>query len=88
MAVNNPVKITDDTKLSELTVGDLKTILREVVEDIVEFAVLELQQQLPDPDAGKKLKPEIARRLWQSMNEGHDNLLTMEEVKRELGLDE
>ncbi len=88
MATNEKPKITDDTRLAELTVGELKAIIREVVDDVVQLAVLELQQQLPDPDAGLKLKPEIVRQLWQSMNEGHEDLLSVEEVKRELGLDE
>jgi hypothetical protein len=51
MATNDKAKIRDDTRLADLTVSEFKALIREVVGDIVELAVLELQQQLPDADA-------------------------------------
>lgn len=87
MATNEKPRITEDTRLAELTVGELKAIIREVVEDIVQQAVFELEQQLPDPDTGKELKPEFAERLRQAVQE-HGEIKSLDEVKRELGFDE
>jgi tryptophan synthase beta subunit len=73
--------------LAELTVGDLKGLIREVVADVVQQAVFELEQQFPDPDAGKEFKPEFAEQLRESLNyQGKTH--SLEDVKRELGLDE
>jgi hypothetical protein len=87
MTTNEKTKFTDDTKLADLTVGEFKTMIRVIVEDIVQQAVFELEQELPDPDAGLKLRPEIVRRLWKSTHEKPEGK-PIEDVVRELGLDE
>jgi hypothetical protein len=87
MVTPEQTQITDKTKLTELTVGDLKALIREIVEDVVHDAVFHLEQQLPDPDEGKELKPEFAERLRESLNY-QGKTYSLEEVKRELGLDE
>ncbi len=77
--------ITNDTKVSEMTVGELKALIREVVSEIVQHAVWELEMQLPDPDAGKEFTPEFAERLREAIAD-KSKLYTIEEVKNELGI--
>jgi hypothetical protein len=87
MVANENTQVTDSTKLSDMTVGEFKALIREIVEDVVQDAVFQLEQQLPDPDEGLKLKPEIARRLWKATQEKPEGK-PLEEVMRELGMDE
>lgn len=87
MAANHQAKIADTIKLADLTVGDLRMIIREIVEDVVQQAVFELEQQLPDPDEGLELKPEFAEQLRKSLDEERE-LYSLEEVKKALGLDD
>jgi hypothetical protein len=47
----------------------------------------EMIQELPDSDEGKELKPEFAEGLRKTLAD-KGKLLSLEEVKRELGLDE
>lgn len=47
----------------------------------------EMEQQLPDPDRGLAARPEIAEYLRQSAGE-KGPLKSLDEIKRELGLDE
>jgi hypothetical protein len=79
-------EITQDTKVSEMTVGELKALIREVVSEIVQRAVWELEMNLPDPDAGKEFTPEFAQRLRESI-EDKSRLYSIEEVEKALGLD-
>lgn len=81
------MKIADNVKVSELTVGEFKALIREIVEEVVQQAVFELEQHLPDPDAGKEFKPEFADELRQALDEA-DTYYSLEQVKHELGLDE
>lgn len=87
MVTPEHTQITEKTKLTELTVGDLKVLIREIVADVVQQAVFELEQQFPDPDQGKEFKPEFAEQLRESLNH-QGKTYSLEEVKRELGLDE
>ena len=62
---------------------ELKTVVRELVQEIL----WELEQQLPDPDTGETLHPDIAEYLRQSVEQ--ENVYhSLDDVKRELGLDE
>ena len=61
------MSLKDSVRLSEITVGELKALLREIVEDVVQAALFELEQQLPDPDEGLELKSVIQERLKQSL---------------------
>jgi len=87
MATPDEIKIMDKMRLADLTVGEFKALVREIVEEIVQQAVFELEQQLADPDEGKEFKPEFAQELHRALTE-KGKLHTLEEVKRELGLDE
>jgi hypothetical protein len=75
--------ISDSTKLSDLTVGEFRKLVRAMLQE----AVWELEQSLPDPDAGRTLKPEIEAYLARSLEEKPDIVL-LDDVKSELGFDE
>lgn len=67
------MSIQDSTRLSDLTVGEFKALVHRVVEDVVQTAIMELEHQLPDPDEGLELKPEIQARLKQSLEQRRDS---------------
>jgi len=67
----------------DLTRDELKSLVRELMQEIL----WELEQQLPDPDEGLELRPEIATRL-QASTQQKPRLQSLDEVRRELGLDE
>lgn len=78
--------IRDETRLTDLTVGEFKSLVRAVVEEVVEQAVFQLEQQLPDPDEGLEIQPEIAACLRESLGQ-NGALISVEDLKRELKLD-
>ena len=89
MAANEKAKITTDTKLSDLTVGDLQKLIGEATQKAMYDFLWELEAYLPDPDEGKELKPEFAQKLREFIdNKDRGELKTLDEVSRELGLDE
>jgi hypothetical protein len=63
--------------------SDLKAVVRELMQEVL----WELEQQMPDPDTGETLRPEIADYLRQSP-EQKGPYYSLDDVKRELGLDE
>lgn len=83
MALNAP----DNTKLADLTLGEFKAAIRGIIEDVVQQAVFELEQELPDPDAGKDLRPEFTEKLRQTVHD-EEPLITLDEIEKELGLNE
>ena len=83
MALNAP----DNTKLADLTLGEFKAVIRGIVEDVVQQAVFELEQELPDPDIGKDLRPEFAEKLRQAVHD-EEPLITLDEIEKDLGLNE
>jgi hypothetical protein len=87
MVTPEHTQLTDKTRLTDLTVGELKALIQEIVEDVVQQAVLELTQQLPDPDEELKFKPEIAERMQKFLAE-KPHSIPAEQVMKELGLDE
>ena len=62
--------------------NDLKTLVRELMQEVL----WEIEQQMPDPDAELELRPEFAAYLLKSAEE-KGPLKSLDEVKRELGLD-
>jgi hypothetical protein len=76
MALNAP----DNAKLADLTLGEFKAVIRSVIEDVVQHAVFELEQELPDPDAGKELRPEFADKLRQAVHD-EESLITLDGLK-------
>lgn len=72
-----------EAQLGTMTREDLKTLVRELMQEVL----WELEQQLPDPDAGLELRPEIAEYLRKPLEE-KGPLKSLSEIRRELGLDE
>lgn len=89
MVTPSKTQINDDTRIIDITVGELRTLIQDIVQDAVEHIIFELEQQLPDPDEGKTLKPEIAAILQQNAdNQNYNALISAEQVKRELEMDD
>jgi len=67
--------------VSELSIDELKALIEEVVEE-------KLREMLEDPDEGLMLRPEIEKRLIDSLNEPKESRRTVsaQEVARQLGL--
>jgi hypothetical protein len=85
MALNNKIHIVETSKLADLTVGEFKILIREIVEEVVEQAIFELEQQLPDPDEGKNFRPEVAQQLRNYLDEKPEGQ-PAQGVLKELGL--
>jgi hypothetical protein len=85
MALNNKIHIAESSKLADLTVGEFKALLREIVEEVVEHAIFELEQQLPDPDEGKNFRPEVAEQLRKYLDEKPEGK-PAKAVMKDLGL--
>jgi hypothetical protein len=66
-------------KIADLTLEELKNILREVVEE-------KFREFLFDPDCGLELREEIEKRLIESISS--KERIPLEEVKKRLGLSE
>ncbi len=65
----------EDKKITELTVSDLKTLIRDVLSDLI------------DPDYGLELRPEVEKELRESMKQKERGEgLPLQEVKKRLGL--
>jgi hypothetical protein len=72
-AINRP----NPMQVKDLTVDELKALIRETVEAA-------LEDLLPDPDAGRPLKPELEKRLLDSLQqtESGEKGIPAEEVAR------
>ena len=65
----------EDKKITELTVNDLKTLIRDVFSELI------------DPDYGLELRPEVEKELRESMKQKERGEgLPLQEVKKRLGL--
>lgn len=65
----------EDKKITELTVSDLKTLIRDVLSELI------------DPDYGLELRPEVEEELRESMKQKERGEgLPLQEVKKRLGL--
>lgn len=64
-----------DKKISDMTAGELKTLIRETIQEAI------------DPDHGLELRPEVEASLLESMEQKRQGKgIPLEEVKRQLGL--
>jgi hypothetical protein len=90
MAANEKQRVTDATKLGELTVGEFKQLIKHEMDNALYSLLWELEAYLPDPDEGMELKPEVAQRLREFIDHKVTGkpLKTLEEAKTELGIDE
>ncbi len=69
-------------KVKELTVEQLKTLIQEAVEEI-------LEEMIGDPDRGLELTDEVKDRLRASLaaTQHGEKVISIEEVARQAGLD-
>lgn len=68
--------VTEDKKVSEMTIGELKALIRDAIYELV------------DPDYGLELRPEIEESLKESIKqEERGEGIPLEKVKKELGLE-
>lgn len=78
-------------RVTDLTVDELRTLIREemrvLVREAVREALSEFAEGDDDPDAGLEVKPEIAERLRAFLRERPQGQ-PLDDVVRELGLDD
>ncbi len=65
--------ITEQKKISDITVAELRDLIREAIYEII------------DPDYGLVLRPEVEKELLQSLRT--KERISVEEVARKVGLD-
>lgn len=83
-------------QVAAMTVDELRAIIREVVEDVVNDAKDEILREIHDlasafdPDEGLKFKPEIAESLEKALKEPLENRpsKSLDDIVNEMGLDE
>lgn len=70
-----------DVSVADLTVGELRTLIREVVTETITSLFI-------DPDEGLELREEFAAELRRSMQRpaGEQETESLEDILRELGL--
>ena len=70
-----------DVSVAELTVGELRTLIREVVTETITSLFI-------DPDEGLELREEFAADLRRSLQQpaGEQETESLEDILRELGL--
>lgn len=66
------------------SLAEIPTLRQEVAR--LNVLIQDLQERLPDPDEGLELKPEIEETLRQSLATPQGSLLSIDDVRRELGL--
>lgn len=83
-------RIAEDKRLADMTVGEFKVLWREMMQETlkeIQGMIWELEQQLPDPDEGLELKPEVAKRIEEALADKNLKGTPLEDVAREMGLD-
>jgi hypothetical protein len=75
--------------MAEQTLGnmkrdELKSLMREILQELI----WEMEQEMPDPDEGLELRPEIAKYLRARLADKDRRGKPFDEAMRELGLDE
>lgn len=68
------VKKTVDKKVGDMTVGELKELIKDVVQEVI------------DPDYGLELRPEVEAELKESLKRKEKGI-PLEAVVKELGLE-
>ncbi len=68
----------EDRRIADLTVDEFQALMRETI--------WELEQELPDPDEKRKLRPKVAAQLRQASDQNPAGS-SLDEVKRSLGLE-
>lgn len=68
----------------DMTREEFKTLVREVLQEIL----WEMEQEMPDPDEGLELQPELAEYLRAAIKSNQWEGESLDKVARDLGLDE
>jgi len=68
------VKKTVDKKVGDMTVGELKELIKDIVQEVI------------DPDYGLELRPEVEAELRESLKRKEKGI-PLEAVVKELGLE-
>jgi dCTP deaminase len=66
------------------SLAEIPTLRQQVAR--LSVLIEELDEKLPDPDDGWELKPEVERRLRESLERSGDSLLSVIEVRKNLGI--
>ncbi len=74
------------SKVADLTVDELREVLRATIRDLIEEIVVEKLETLLDPDDGLELEPDVADSLREYLRSNRRGD-PAEEVWHSLGLD-
>jgi len=66
------------------SLAEIPTLRQEVTR--LSVLIEELEEKLPDPDEGWELRPEVERRLRESLEVSSSSLLSVDEVRKNLGI--
>lgn len=84
MSVSETTAISGKTKLADLTLDDLRALMRAELKDFIRAMVQEALDEY-DPDEGLEFSEETKQRLTEYLREKPEGI-PAEEVMRELGL--
>ncbi len=79
----------EDRRIADLTVDEFQALMRETMQEVIDQVqemIWELEQELPDPDEKRKLRPKVAAQLRQASDQNPAGS-SLDEVKRSLGLE-
>jgi hypothetical protein len=65
----------------------LKGLVREMVEEVIDELLWKIEQKLPDPDEGLTFRPEVAEHLRQATRDQKRGT-PLTDIMRDMGLDE
>ena len=74
----------DELKLNR---DELKMLVREIVEEVVEEMIWKIEQNSPDPDIGLEFRPEVADHLREALTEKKRGR-ALNDIMNEMGLNE
>jgi len=69
-------------EVTRLSQGEIPALREEVVR--LGIAIEELEEKLPDPDEGLEIRPEVEKRLRDSLRAPRDSLLSIDEARNSL----
>ena len=88
------IELTENSqKVSDLTVGELKKLIREIVEEMlvpIHEYIYEIEDQMPDPDEGKPFNEEFMAGLEEDLQIplSQRKGTRLEDALHELGIDD
>ena len=70
-------------RVGDMTIGELKALMRGLLQELQ----WEREQDMPDPDEGKKLKPEVEAQIRAAIQADQWDGEPLDQVVRDLGLE-